>query len=63
MQTDRSSSRRVRSMKLKDPLVLASMLALSGLGIAIGLSDGGSARETLIFVIFAMTMLYMGARW
>lgn len=50
-------------MKVKDPLILVSMLALSGLGIYIGLSDGGSARETLIFVIFAMTMLYMGVRW
>ena len=62
MQINRWPSRRVRSMKVKDPLILVSMLALSGLGIFIGLSDGGSARETLVFVIFAMTMLYVGVR-
>lgn len=50
-------------MNVRDPLILASMLALSGLGIVIGLSDGGAARDTLVFVIFAMTMLYMSARW
>ncbi len=50
-------------MKVKDPLILAAMLVLSGLGIYVGLSDGGSARETLVFIIFAMTMLYMGVRW
>ncbi len=49
-------------MKLKEPLVLATMLALSALGIAIGLSDGGSSSETLVFIVFAMTMLYVGVR-
>ena len=49
-------------MKLKEPLVLATMLALSALGIVIGLSDGGSTSETLVFIVFAMTMLYVGVR-
>lgn len=49
-------------MKLKEPLVLATMLALSALGIVIGLRDGGSSSETLVFIVFAMTMLYVGVR-
>lgn len=49
-------------MKVRDPLYVAAMLAMSGIGLAIGISEGGSARETLIFIIFAMVMLYMVAR-
>ena len=49
-------------MKVRDPIYLAIMLALSGLGVIIGLTQGDSIQDTLVFVIFAMTMLYMGIR-
>lgn len=50
-------------MKIRDPLYVTAMLAMAVVGIAIAVSEGASARESLVFVIFAMTMLYMGARW
>ena len=62
MRADNWLGRKVRAMKVKDPVILVAMLALSGLGIIIGLSEGGPARETLVFVIFAMAMLYMTVR-
>lgn len=62
MQNTSWLSRRARSVKVRDPLYLAAMLAMSCIGVAIGISEGGSARETLIFIIFAMVMLYMAAR-
>lgn len=49
-------------MKVKDPVILIAMLALSGIGIFIGLNQGAPARDSLVFVIFAMAMLYMTFR-
>lgn len=49
-------------MKVRDPLFLVAMLAMSGIGLVIGINEGGAARETLVFIIFAMVMLYMAAR-
>ena len=58
-----SGSRKRRDMKIRDPLFIAAMIAMSGVGVVVAINEGGSARETLVFVIFAMTMLYMVARW
>ena len=49
-------------MKVKDPVILVAMLVLSGIGVFIGLNHGAPARDSLVFVIFAMAMLYMTVR-
>ena len=63
METDRGTSRKARPMKIQDRLVIGTMLALAGLGIVVGISQGDSAPETMAFVMFAMVMLYISVRW
>ena len=62
MEEERWLSRRAQIMKVKDPLFLAAMFGMAGIGIVVGLSQGDSANDTLVFVIFAMSMLYLAVR-
>ena len=62
MEENRWMSRRVRFMKVRDPLYVAVMLALLGIGVILALAEGESSHDIVVFLIFAIAMMYLGVR-
>ncbi len=58
-----SDRRKKHSMKVKDPLYYSVVIVLAVIGIVVGLDRGGRPEEILVFLIFALSMVYMGTRW
>ena len=58
-----SGGRKKRNMKIKDPLYFTAVILLALTGIVVGVDKGGAPEETLVFLLFALSMVYMGTRW
>ena len=50
-------------MKIKDPLYYSAVILLSVAGVIVSIDKGGRPVETLAFLVFVLSMVYMGTRW